>query len=105
MHTSLVKNHGAGCSGFVCDNSKLSEMIGKIARGENRESYLNELDKVRSGSRQEAKQAVQLEKEEPAKKTLKDTVTTPWHWMMLGLVVIGLSGGALLWGLWNRRKG
>lgn len=63
LHAELVKDHNAGCSGFVCDNIKLQEMIKDNLDNDLKESYQDLIDKVRNiGGREEVKGMV-LEKE------------------------------------------
>jgi cobaltochelatase CobN len=63
LHAELVKDHKAGCSGFVCDNAKLREMIGNLLPEELRQAYDAAIDTVRVGAAAEAVQGMALEKE------------------------------------------
>lgn len=47
MHVELIKNHEAGCSGFVCNNEKLREMILNNISDDLKKSYVKAIQKVR----------------------------------------------------------
>ena len=57
LHVDLVDRYKPGCSGFVCDNAKLREVIRKNVGGGVGDAYLAAIDQVReneaarSGSR------------------------------------------------------
>ncbi|ERP31244.1 cobaltochelatase subunit CobN [Chitinivibrio alkaliphilus] len=71
IHVSLVAEHDAGCSGFVCDNPLLQEMISETVSQEKRTSYAENIAAVRNprGESLSADNSVRLEKE-----TLTDTL-------------------------------
>ncbi|PWJ41886.1 cobaltochelatase subunit CobN [Sediminitomix flava] len=47
LHTELIQKHNAGCSGFVCDNTKLKSFISEQLSEENQQAYASALEKVR----------------------------------------------------------
>lgn len=48
MHTDLIKENGPGCSGFVCDNSKLKEYIKKNVDAQSAQQYSDAVANVRA---------------------------------------------------------
>lgn len=49
LHAELIRDHGAGCSGFVCDNAPLRKFIGdQIRNPEVRKNYDQAVSAVRS---------------------------------------------------------
>lgn len=101
-HAELVKDHNPGCSGFVCDNGKLKEMIENLLDGELKEAYQQEIATVRTGAdSKQNEEGMVLKKEELQKvevmDVLKDNLSTI-------LLLIALLGGAIVWGVIKRRK-
>ena len=47
LHTRLVSEHAAGCSGFICDNAKLRDFIASKVDKEAAESYNKNIDAAR----------------------------------------------------------
>ncbi|MHB9138389.1 MAG: cobaltochelatase subunit CobN [Victivallaceae bacterium] len=66
LHVKLIKDHKPGCSGFVCDNSKLQTMISSLLDNEqSRQIYGEAIEKVRtSNSPTEKVSGMHLQKEE-----------------------------------------
>jgi len=50
LHTQLVEEFEAGCSGFVCDNASLASFIAEQAPPELAASYLSELQRALTSS-------------------------------------------------------
>ena len=48
MHEESIAKHGAGCSGFVCDNAKLRDFISDQLPNDKREGYKQEIKNIRS---------------------------------------------------------
>ncbi|WP_196887202.1 cobaltochelatase subunit CobN [Aureivirga sp. CE67] len=101
LHAELIKENSAGCSEFVCDNSKLKEMISSLLDKDLKESYTQQIEEVRSGKKAEQAEGMVLEKEEIQKSSvqelLKDNLSTI-------LWIILLLGGAITFGIVKRRK-
>lgn len=75
LHAKLVNKYDAGCSGFVCDNKKLQKMIGSLLKNKNtRQEYQKNISKVRTASVSNKKtvKGMELKKQEPPKKELKE---------------------------------
>ena len=75
LHAELVRKYDAGCSGFVCDNKKLREMIGSLLTDPNlKQEYRKNVNQVRNAP-EDGKKAVkgmELKKQEPKKQELKE---------------------------------
>ncbi len=74
LHAELVKQHEAGCSGFVCDNAKLKDFINKNLNKELKQDYNKQIDDVRNVNKEKAKDNVILKKKE--KKQLSQAADT-----------------------------
>ncbi|NQX84584.1 MAG: cobaltochelatase subunit CobN [Flavobacteriaceae bacterium] len=103
LHAELIKDYKAGCSGFVCDNAKLNEMIASLLDDTLNQTYQNAIDEVRTGSATEAdsEEGMVLEKEVLQKdkivSMIKENITAI-------LLLILLIGGAITWGVIKRRR-
>lgn len=77
-HVKLVNEHKAGCSGFVCGNPKLQNMISGLVRNEAvKEAYNRNIENIRNvavAKPGEKVKGMRLEKEEPKKKSAKDLI-------------------------------
>ncbi len=104
LHATLIKENQAGCSGFVCDNSKLKEMIENLLEGDLKSSYQKEIASVRTGgeSGEQAKDSVVLKKEED--KTFKEIFQDNQRAIISLLVAMILIGGGITFGIIRRRK-
>ncbi len=105
LHTELVKEHQAGCSGFVCDNAKLRTFIAKKVSPELAKSYEAAIRTEREVSIEEKKNNVVLTKEEQNRekqtnKAQEETGKTKriwWIGILLVLAVLGLF-------VWKKRR-
>ncbi len=68
LHAELVKEHEAGCSGFVCDNFKLKKFIEQQLPDNLKKSYQEEIGKVRESGKDNSKQSVVLKKDKQDEK-------------------------------------
>ncbi len=103
LHAQLIKEHKAGCSGFVCDNSKLKELITSLLDDSLAVSYEAELAAVKTGTGEKAaeQEGMVLEKEvlqqEKIVTMLKENIGAI-------LVLVLLIAGAVTWGVLKRRR-
>jgi cobaltochelatase CobN len=92
VHMELVKKYDAGCSGFVCDNKKLSQMIDGLAEDmELRQSYMEKIKKVREApaSSKENIKGMELKKVKPQKKTVNELLKENTAALItIGIVII-----------------
>ncbi len=68
LHAELIKEHKAGCSGFVCDNAKLKDFIASKLDPQQAEQYNNDIKDVREVKIEENKESLVLKKEEQKQK-------------------------------------
>ncbi len=103
LHVRLVKDHKAGCSGFVCDNAKLREMIAGRVDQELKTAYQGEISKVRTGNVQENQEGMKLEKEEITLEKVKQLVEENITTVISMLLIIGIFAFAVIFGMMRRR--
>ena len=77
LHAKLVEKYDAGCSGFVCGNKKLSEMVSKLINDKKlQQQYQRKLTKVRTASvsdkNKEAIKGMELKKVRPKKTKVQE---------------------------------
>ena len=90
LHAELVRDHQAGCSGFVCDNAKLRSFIAEILPGNLSKEYEKAIDQARNVQIKENSESVVLKKDE--KKEAKPTETkkgdnrTSSSWVLVGVI-------------------
>jgi len=103
LHATLIKDHKAGCSGFVCDNSKLKEMISSLLENDLEQSYSNEIKNVRTGTsdKQTSDQSIILEKEVVQQEQFVEMIKENLSTILLLLCILG---GAIFFGIIKRRK-
>lgn len=103
LHAELVKDYKAGCSGFVCDNSKLKDMIASLLEDDLNKSYQSSIADVKTGSSEKAEnqEGIVLEKEvlqtDKIATVIKENIGAI-------LLLILLIGSAITWGVIKRRK-
>lgn len=64
LHTESVAEHGAACSGFVCDNAKLRDFIASKVSKETAASYNKEVASVRAENISDESDGKMMKKEE-----------------------------------------
>ena len=79
LHTELVIDHKAGCSGFVCDNSKLRDFIAQNVDKQSAKEYQNNIDVERQVQLDEVQSEnnVVLKKEDLSQKKQQNSIDTP----------------------------
>ncbi len=90
LHAELVRDHKPGCSGFVCDNAKLREMIAAQLSEEMRRVYNDALDDVRIGEAQAPVKGMTLERETNTLDEMKRIVADNMSAILALLVLVGL---------------
>ena len=78
LHGELVKEHQAGCSGFICDNAKLREFIAQNMSEEQAKDYKKEIKAAREVQLEQAQsdKNVVLKKEDATKDQQKNQAAT-----------------------------
>ncbi|MCC6690778.1 MAG: hypothetical protein IT235_04530, partial [Bacteroidia bacterium] len=105
LHAGLVKDFKAGCSGFVCDNSKLKAMIEQNLTGTLKETYNKDINNVRTGVSSGPKQeGMVLQKEEFTTEKVKEIIKENMNAFISLIAAIALVIGAVVWGIIKRRK-
>ena len=101
LHGELVKDHTAGCSGFICDNQKLREFIAQNLTPEAADSYKKEIKAAREVALDETQQEnnVVLKKDEQqAQKQRQNEQASPEEkanytlYYVLGALVVLIGG-------------
>lgn len=102
LHTELVGDYAAGCSGFICDNAALREYIAAHVSGQAAQEYRHAIDRARQVqlSEQEAQDNVVLKKEEQQTRQQHSAQERPERtyrsiWYMAGAIVLVLVAVAL----------
>ena len=91
LHVKLIVEHSPGCSGFVCDNAKLREMISGNIPPEAAQEYNKQIEQVRTAGVSEQVEGMRLEKQEMTLEKIKQVIAdnkTPI--ILLGLMMVVL---------------
>lgn len=102
MHVDLVKQFAPGCSGFVCDNAKLRDMIGKYLDQPAAQEYQQRLTQVREGTRGQQKSVV-LEREREKPVVNQPFLPLPPGPMATLIVGLGLLAMLVVFA-WRKRR-
>ncbi|MFP4193254.1 MAG: cobaltochelatase subunit CobN, partial [Candidatus Hydrogenedentota bacterium] len=103
LHASLVEDHGAGCSGFVCDNAQLREFIAEhVDMPETAEAYMASIESVRTGEAAEAVEGMRLEPEKQTMEVMRELVSENMAMMIVVLVLVAAFSGAVYYGAMRR---
>ena len=103
LHTELVNEHGASCSGTVCDNPKLRQFIVERTDPQSAKQYRRQINRVRQSSPTASsdQQKMVMKKEElQGEHTVRQNINN----LLVGLGVI-LAVGFLVWMAKRRKKG
>ncbi len=108
LHTKLVNQHEAACSGFVCDNAKLRKFIAENVEPKIADEYNKNIDKARQVemTEQEKQDNLVLKKEEQTKQKNKEYSTNADPesnrsvYIIIGVLLLAL----LLWIVSKRKK-
>ena len=111
LHAELVKNHGAACSGFVCNNAKLKEFIdSRLSDAQAKQSYNDEIRKVRTpapsssqDSRSEEVEGMKL-KEQVIQQEKTESKLTRRNAVILLISLVVLITAAFLIGKYRRKS-
>ena len=101
LHAELVRDHGPGCSGFVCDNAPLRKFIGgKLVSPEAKQSYEKSISSIRTAAASPLLTGMTLKEE---KRELKEKRTGRTAVTAL-LAVVAVAAAALWLGHRRNRK-
>lgn len=101
LHVALVQEFAPGCSGFVCDNGKLRDVISKYVDQPTAAAYQQRLTQVREGAASTQKGVV-LEKEQAPVPPPSSFPVPPSAF--IGLSGLGMLAAALAWFVWAKRR-
>lgn len=99
LHTRMVVEHEAGCSGFICDNAKLQQFIAHNSDPTSAEKYKAAVSAAREVqmSQQESNNSVVLKKEEQQSETSQNKQSNDEHqdytlFYVIGVLIAALAG-------------
>lgn len=101
LHTELVNEFRAACSGFVCDNMKLRDFIAQNASPENARQYNQQIDNVRQSSSAEPAEGTVMRRETLRGK--RDFQTTLINGLIIVIAAMVVLGG-IVFLIRKRRK-
>jgi cobaltochelatase CobN len=104
LHAELVKEFKAGCSGFVCDNAKLREMISQQLEPQLRKDYLEQINTALVGKPSETQEGLTLEKQEKELNNVEDLIKENIMAVLTLLGIVLLFAIAVIWGVRRSRK-
>jgi len=92
LHAELVKDHKAGCSGFVCNNSKLNSFIKENLGAELKKEYSQQIVKVRQKKASESKETLVLKKEQKQvqQQAKTEVVLSKNQWLIAGSAFLAI---------------
>ncbi len=92
LHAQLIKEHNAGCSGFVCDNTKLKDFISKNIDEKLKQEYNEKISDVKELKNENADKSLVLEKEEIQQKKQANKQQNKFvnNWIVILGSIIGL---------------
>lgn len=102
LHAELVRDHGPGCSGFVCDNAPLRKFIGgKLVSPEAKQSYEKSISSIRTAAASPQVTGMTLKEE---KRELKEEERTGRTAVTALLAVVAVAAAALWLGHRRNRR-
>lgn len=90
LHAELVERHGPSCSGFVCDNAKLSKFIAQNAPAEQAAKYESAVRDVREASAAEDKGMVLKREQTGGGDTTTNIVSNSAVALLIAAAVVAL---------------
>ena len=103
LHAELVRDHRAGCSGFVCDNPELRKMIAGKIDGQLEKEYSKKIDEALTGQ-SENQEGMKLIKETGNLKSVKALVSSKKFLVPVMLLVL-LMALTVIYGVMRKRRG
>ncbi len=87
LHASLVKKHKAGCSYYVCNNSKLRDLIKQNCDKNLEQSYIEQINNARFSPSSKEKPAIIMKKEETG-QVQKFLIENREAIIILGIIIL-----------------
>jgi len=104
LHLEEVKQHGAGCSGFVCNNTALRSFIDGRLSGADKADYNRALDAAVTAKATGAEASVTLKKTEEPRSGKPENKISPASGTRYGIVLILLLVAGLFWFIRKRKQ-
>jgi len=104
LHAELVKDFKAGCSGFVCDNIKLKEMISQQLEPQLRKDYLEQINTALIGKPSATQQGLELEKQETELNNVEELIKENMAAILTLLAIVLLFAMAVVFGVRRGRR-
>jgi len=104
LHLEEVKQHGAGCSGFVCNNTALRSFIDGRLSGADKTDYNRALDAAVTAKATGAEASVTLKKTEESRSGKPENKISPESGTRYGIVLILLLVAGLFWFIRKRKQ-
>ncbi len=103
FHAGLVRDHRPGCSGFVCGNGKLHEMVSSLLGDDSKKQYGSALGKVLSAPEKKPEvQGMKMKKEEMTPPAPEDVLRSNLEAVIVASAVLLLLFAAIVIG--KRRR-
>lgn len=104
LHAELVKEFKAGCSGFVCDNVKLKDMISQQLEPELRKDYLEQINSALVGKPLENQKGLELEKQKKELNNVEELIKENIAAILTLLAIVILFAVAVVVGVRRGRQ-
>jgi cobaltochelatase CobN len=101
LHAEFVESFEAGCSGFVCNNNKLSDFISQLLSEEKRNNYQDKLNTVKEANLT-SEDAIVMKKEETFLTQIKEILENNTEGIFLIIGIIAFILFAILKGMRKR---
>ncbi len=104
LHAELVKEFNAGCSGFVCDNVKLREMISQQLEPQLQKDYLEQINTALVGKPSATQEGLELEKQEKQLNNVEELIKENMAAILTLLAIVLLFAVAVIFGVRRGRQ-
>jgi len=104
LHLEQVKQHGAGCSGFVCNNTALRSFIDDRLSGTDKADYNRAIDAAVTAKASGADASITLKKTEEPRPDKPESKISPESGTRYGIVLLLLLAAGLFWFIRKRKQ-
>lgn len=104
LHLEQVKQHGAGCSGFVCNNTALRSFIDDRLSGADKADYNRAIDAAVTAKATGADASITLKKTEEPRPDKPESNISPESGTRYGIVLLLLLAAGLFWFIRKRKQ-
>ena len=99
-----MKEFNAGCSGFVCDNVKLREMISQQLEPQLQKDYLEQINTALVGKPSATQEGLELEKQEKQLNNVEELIKENMAAILTLLAIVLLFAVAVIFGVRRGRQ-